>query len=143
MADRAGRQPLELTVDEASPLGVRATISRRLVEIRDSDAAVEPLVRRLVSSFLTRSPERLDRLAGALERGDAAAVAEEAHRLRGSAANLGAEALAARCAQLDQDARAGRLDLAAGRLPAVREGYAEVEPILRALVVRWESEAGG
>lgn len=143
MVDRAGRQPLELTVDHASPLGVRATVTRRLAELRGSDPNVEPLVRRLVSSFLTRSPERLDRLAGALERGDAPAAAEEAHRLRGSAANLGAEALAARCAVVDQAARAGQLDLAADRLPEVRQAYAAVEPVLRALVARWESGSDG
>jgi hypothetical protein len=44
---------------------------------------------------------------------------------------------------VDEYARAGRLDLAADRLPAVRAAYAEVEPVLRGLLAAWRPEAGG
>lgn len=143
MEERAAGQPRILVPAGTDPSGVRAAVTRRLAEIRGLDDAAEPLVRRLVGSFLERSPARLERLAEAIGRCDATATAEAAHSLAGSAANLGAELLAAQCTEVDEYARAGRLDLAADRLPAARAAYAEVEPVLRGLLAAWGPGAGG
>jgi HPt (histidine-containing phosphotransfer) domain-containing protein len=123
--------------------GVSATVARRLAEIRGPDADAEPLVRRLVESFLTHAPAQLDRLAEDLERGDLAAVSGTSHRLQGSAANLGADSLAARCANLEAAARAGRIDLAGDQLPRVRAAHAELEPVLRGLAAGSAQERPG
>lgn len=48
----------------------------------------QELLQELASIFLSESPEILERLRSAVERGDAHAVAAEAHSMKGSVANF-------------------------------------------------------
>jgi CheY-like chemotaxis protein/HPt (histidine-containing phosphotransfer) domain-containing protein len=66
----------------------------------------------LVESFFASSDAALPALAAAAELGDAAALTDGAHRLRGEAATLGATGLADLCRQLE--AMTSPLDRAAG-----------------------------
>jgi len=77
-------------------------------------------IRDLVGLFLTRTPEKLDRVRQALAAGDAAAVREVAHSLRSSCGMLGALEMAAACGRLED--AAARADLA-----AAAAAFADVE----------------
>lgn len=137
----AGTRPERTGAGEGRTAGagdVRAAIVRRLDQIRGADPGTDTLLRRLVTSFLDRTPARLDHLAEALADGDATAVAAQAHGLQGSAANLGAEEMAFRCAEVDALGRAGRLEPVADQLPALRAAYVDVERVMRTLLAGWE-----
>jgi CheY-like chemotaxis protein len=88
---------------------LRASIEQRLDELRGAGTRAEhELVDRLVDHFLVRAPEMTSALFHALDRHDTQEIADQAHSLRGSAGNMGAEGLAARCQELEEHARAGR-----------------------------------
>ncbi|MDG4824693.1 response regulator [Asanoa sp. WMMD1127] len=121
---------LRAALDRWAPADpVRAAVLRRLDQVTGGDPDAAPLVTALVGSFLARGPGDL---LDAVDRCNLPAVAACAHKLQGAAANIGADELAAACADLCAAARAGRLDeAAAGR---IRDAYARVEPVLQSLV---------
>ena len=83
------------------------------------EAAGAPgFLRELVSEFLARAPERLQRVRAAALSGDAPALEREAHAFKGSCGSLGAFAMAACCARLETMGRAG----SCGGHPEVIEG---------------------
>jgi len=84
----------------------------------------------LLTAFVERAPDLTADLRRALADGDGAAVAAAAHSLKGAAANLGAEALAARCAVLETRARQSARSPGAPLDPALA---AEVDTTCRTL----------
>jgi HPt (histidine-containing phosphotransfer) domain-containing protein len=62
------------------------------------------IVLELIDSFQNDTASRLERLHNAVSRHDAATVKAEAHSVRGSASQMGAEALAALCQALEAGA---------------------------------------
>ncbi|TQK44507.1 PAS domain S-box-containing protein [Streptomyces sp. SLBN-118] len=103
-----GEEPDHSTEEGEEPL--RASIERRLDELRGADAPAEnELVSRLVDHFLVRAPDMTSALFHALDRHDTTEIAEQAHSLKGAAGNMGAESLAACCAELEQRAKAADL----------------------------------
>jgi len=85
--------------------------------------AGQDAVREMIGLFVATSQRAEERLRAALAAGDRAAIAREAHSLRGSAGTVGADELATACMQLEHAAMAGR-----GRLDE------EVEAVCSALV---------
>ncbi|MBI1354858.1 MAG: Hpt domain-containing protein [Acidobacteria bacterium] len=61
----------------------------------------------LVAIYLDDAPQQLRELQAAAEAQDLSAIADKAHRIKGGAANVGAESLAALCAELERSARRG------------------------------------
>ena len=115
-----GEEPGPLAEEGEEPL--RASIERRLDELRGTDAPAErELVDRLVDHFLIRAPEMTSALFQALNRQDAREIAEQAHSLKGAAGNMGAHSLAACCAELEQHARAGDLAPLAETAPRLQD----------------------
>jgi len=91
------------------------------------------LLGRLVRSYLGKTPGGVDRLGELLRGGAPEEVRDHAHALKGSAANLGADTLAAAFAEVEQSARDGLVpdpDLTLGRVCAE---LAQVQAILEAL----------
>ncbi|MEU4237437.1 Hpt domain-containing protein [Actinoplanes sp. NPDC026619] len=79
------------------------------------------LMARLARSFVAKTPGGVDRLAELLRGGDHRAVQDQAHSLKGSAANIGADQLAAIFREVEDSARDGVVpdpDLTLGRLAA-------------------------
>jgi HPt (histidine-containing phosphotransfer) domain-containing protein len=68
------------------------------------------VLREIVEVFAEQTQDLLALLRAALERHDAAAVAETAHKLKGSCLSLAATPTGELCAQLDARARSGVLD---------------------------------
>lgn len=79
------------------------------------------LLGRLVRSYLGKTPAGVDRLGELLRGGTTEEVRDHAHSLKGSAANLGADTLAAAFAEVEHSAQDGILpdpDLTLGRVYA-------------------------
>lgn len=83
---------------------------RSLGEPGEPDVFVE-----IARLFLADVPEHLALLTSAIAAGDAAAVWPVAHRLRGSALEIGAIRMAPLCGAIELAARAGSLEHAAGQ----------------------------
>ncbi len=67
----------------------------------------------LLDAFVADARRTLVRMAELARRGDVAAIAAEAHRLKGSSASVGATRLSAECRALEQAAREGTKNLVA------------------------------
>ncbi len=98
----------------------RSALLRRL-------AGQGELVGRLVKEFLADTPSELAVLRKHLEESDAASARRQAHKLKGTAANLSAEALRAVCFQAEQAAMSGQLARLAELVPAVEGEFERVK----------------
>jgi histidine phosphotransfer protein HptB len=106
-----------------------------LSSLREQLGAEDPVYGRILGLYLRELPGRMEAIGGAVARGDADALRDAAHSLRGSSATLGATLAAGLSEQLESAARTGelasapvlfeRLEDAARRTAAVFE--AEVE----------------
>jgi CheY-like chemotaxis protein len=95
------------------------------------DAGLE---RRILRLFLDTAPAMLARVREILARGDAAALADAAHALRGSVSNFPAPAALAHAERLETLVRRGRLDGAAAALAAFDAELARLLPSLARLL---------
>jgi CheY-like chemotaxis protein/HPt (histidine-containing phosphotransfer) domain-containing protein len=83
--------------------------------LRNFDGDVD-LLRMLGKVFVDTSQQQMSVLVAAFERGDAEALARDAHAIRGSVANFRAEAAVSAAVKLEQIARDGDLSLAGSAL---------------------------
>jgi HPt (histidine-containing phosphotransfer) domain-containing protein len=117
--------------------GREGEIRARLADITGPEPCgpERALLGRLIRSFLVKTPVGVDHLAELLRGGTPGQVREQAHGLKGSASNLGADTLAAIFADVEHAARDGSVpdaDLTLGRVGAE---LAHVVPVLEGLVV--------
>jgi HPt (histidine-containing phosphotransfer) domain-containing protein len=83
----------------------------RVAELLRLQTPTRPnFVRDLVSRFLADSALLVDTLRSATQAGDAEAVREAAHALKGSSRNLGARPLSMLCESLERGAAEGKLE---------------------------------
>jgi CheY-like chemotaxis protein len=82
----------------------------RLDELADMGAAALPLIQRAIDNFVDGADDHLDALRQALAAEDPMAVRSAAHRLKGSAANLGAVRVAELALELEERADEAHLD---------------------------------
>jgi HPt (histidine-containing phosphotransfer) domain-containing protein len=106
----AAPAPAATTASASASSGDTASVTSRLAGNRRFAA--------LVTSFAQRLPERIAALRAAHDAGDAAAFADIAHWLKGSAGSVGYDAFTAPAREAENAARAG--DLAAAREPLER-----------------------
>jgi len=99
--------------------------SARLDELAEMGAAALPLIQRAIDNFVDGIDEQVAALRGRLEAGDAHGLRGAAHRLKGSAANLGAVRVAAHALELEQLAEDENLDLAGDVLDDLTDALAE------------------
>lgn len=90
---------------ESVTAGVRARLADLVGE--EPSPAETALLGRLLRSFRERAPASADLLCDLLCEGDPGRVRDQAHALRGSAANIGATALAELCGGVEDQAGAG------------------------------------
>lgn len=103
---------------------------RQLTPAGEPDVLVEVL-----QLFLQDVPRRIARLRAACVAGDAAELQKTAHSLKGSAGNVGAQALFAISRQLDDLGREGDLTDAKQLVDALDAEFARVEVAIRQLLV--------
>ncbi|MBN1205842.1 MAG: Hpt domain-containing protein [Myxococcaceae bacterium] len=102
-----------------------------LQRFRALQLADEPsLVAELVSEFLRRAPQRLERMRKALAAGDRGVLALEAHTLVGSCGMLGLFRMRVRCRELEALAYEGAPAEAAATLEEVSRCFEEASPVL-------------
>jgi len=113
-------------------LGRGPTLNRRrLDEIREIQLPGRPsLLTRVVQLFAEESLVLLSQLENAIERGQAEEVRSAAHKFKSVSGNLGADALAAWCLELEQRGQEGRLDDCAEILDEMRDEYARASTAL-------------
>ena len=84
----------------------------------------------------------LAELRQALAAGKADVVQRTAHTLKSTSASLGAQPLAAHCAQLEATARAGRIDQGAGLLSEIEAAYEQAEQALQHIRTEISAQPG-
>jgi HPt (histidine-containing phosphotransfer) domain-containing protein len=88
----------------------------------------------VLQMFLTEVPPRIDRLRNAWVAGNIEEVHRAAHSLKGSAGNIGAQALHAVCKQLDEQGRSGSLNGAGHLVEQLGTEFTKVETEIRRLM---------
>jgi CheY-like chemotaxis protein/HPt (histidine-containing phosphotransfer) domain-containing protein len=138
---------LERWVGEPPTDAVRTQIEQRLDLLRGAGAALGPaelagLLRRLSA----HAPGHVEEIVQAVALDDAERLREQAHQLKGVAANLGAAGLADTCDRLERVGRDGTLaevvEPLAELRPRAREMLAAVDAILAGLDAAGRPEPG-
>ena len=128
------------------PVDIRTGILNRMGELSEPDAEADErqLIAGLLRSFTVTGGQLLTELERAMWSGDHEAGQATAHRLKGSAANLGVDAVAQACAALEDQLRAGPItDAEFERLLRLsRAGLDQAEPHLAAIAAELESPEG-
>jgi len=90
----------------------------------------EHILRKVLAIFLDHMPRQIEDLQRLLETGDLAAVARQAHSIKGAAANLGGDSLSA--AALDAEHAATRGDLTAAResMAQLQADFAQLKRVM-------------
>jgi HPt (histidine-containing phosphotransfer) domain-containing protein len=101
----------------------------------DQDVQGSRLLTRLAAAFFRGAPADLAGLRTAVERGDAAALGDVAHHLKGAAATLGSGAVVGLCEDLELLAGAAALGAAGDLLARLEDEVDRVRDALAALVV--------
>jgi FOG: HPt domain len=84
----------------------------------------------LIETFKTDSARRIALIASAVPAQDLDVVSQEAHGLKGSCRNLGANSLAAICDQMEQDANAGDASQMEQLLTAIEQQFAAIAAVM-------------
>ena len=92
----------------------------------------EAIVDRILDTFIARGGETVDAIATAVGAGDAAAAARAAHSLKGSAATVGAAAVAEIAGSIEELGRGGRTP-EPGDVDRLRDAFARTREAVRAL----------
>ncbi|HEX2894494.1 MAG TPA: PAS domain-containing protein [Marmoricola sp.] len=98
----------------------------RLDELAEMGAAAFPLIQRAIDNFVGGIAPNLDELRADAGRSDAPSLRSHAHRLKGSAANLGALRVAELARQLEQAGADEQLDAADDLIACLASALAEV-----------------
>jgi len=88
------------------------------------------LLRTLITLFLDETPQQLVVMQAAFSRADATALADAAHRLKGSSGNLGAGRIQQLCGELQTLGRANDLTTAGDRLAQLEAEFAVARTVL-------------
>ena len=91
------------------------------------------LLKEIAALFLEDYPRSLDQIHQALDSGDAKALENSAHGLKGSVANFGARAAVDAAFQLEQLGRAHKLDQVPQALAALEQSLSSLQAELSSL----------
>ncbi len=121
--------PVEASPAEAEEPILDATVLENFRQLQEPG---EPdVVAQLIDLFLRELPDKLAAAQDALTNRDAARLAKAAHTLKGSSANIGARRAARVCLELEQLAKANRLDDAEQTFARLQQEYAYVRDALQ------------
>jgi signal transduction histidine kinase/DNA-binding response OmpR family regulator/HPt (histidine-containing phosphotransfer) domain-containing protein len=120
--------PIDVSASEGGPLDPSAIQAIREIE----SSSGQPLVARVIDTYLLESPELLGQLQQAISEGDAGKLRQLAHKWKSSNANLGAHGLAGLCKRLEALGASGTTDGALALLSDVDVEFAAVCEALKA-----------
>ena len=92
----------------------------------------EDVMKMVIEKFLSDIPEQIEHLAVAVSDGDSERVSQLGHKIRGAAANIGAEALRSAAFNLEQAGKDGDIEL----VRKLQPGFAHVFDELREALIR-------
>jgi two-component system, sensor histidine kinase and response regulator len=122
--------PEPAAASEPDPEALDRTIINGLMELREPGQP-DPL-HELIELFLKDAQPRLQEMEAAASAGDLPKLAAATHTLKGSASNLGARRLAAFCATLEKQSKAGDARQSAQTLAEVTAEFTTVCELLNA-----------
>jgi HPt (histidine-containing phosphotransfer) domain-containing protein len=106
-----------------------------LEALRELNQEGEPdVVSEVLRLFLDDAPEKLDAIADAITRSDAAALRRAAHALKGAAGAIGAVQFQEACRVLEETAMVTPPGPAAAQLAGLRADYARVKAAIEHLL---------
>ncbi len=120
--------PIVAEPPKAANGGAKPADISRLQQLADGDKAI---IERLINLFLDDASQHSKYLREAVEQRDAKRVESEAHRIKGGASQVGAEALRGLAAELEGLGRNAQLDTANEILKAFEDEYGRVSGFLR------------
>jgi PAS domain S-box-containing protein len=97
-----------------------------LAEIRALETGGEDFLGPLIDTYLRESIELIAKLKEMVPEGNAEEIRRQAHKIKGSAANLGARCLADLCLQMETACREGRLEDTAGLAEQIEREFGRV-----------------
>jgi two-component system sensor histidine kinase/response regulator len=116
----------------SDPSPTNADIGERITELLGEGSEVEvEMVRDIITSFLNRTVDLLQRLTLAIAADDAEAAHLHAHSLAGAGLNLGTLQVVRIAQQIEADARAGRPGLSVARLVDLEVALDQARVLLR------------
>jgi PAS domain S-box-containing protein len=117
-----------LAVVAEDPLaGLDAAIDpAAIAELRALQGDGEDFLTPLIDTYLQEGSQLVEKIEAAWAAGDALAVRKQAHKLKGSSANMGARRLVDLCLQIETTAREERLEEASAERAALGSEYARV-----------------
>ena len=92
------------------------------------------LVAEVIRVFLDHIPRRIGELEGCLSAGDAESALRQAHTIKGSSANVGAEALRAVAEAMEKAVRDGDLAGAEARIPELKARFEQLKEKMEAIL---------
>ncbi|MDY6952521.1 MAG: response regulator, partial [Thermodesulfobacteriota bacterium] len=95
----------------------------------------------MLQAFLSRIPEQVEELRAALKEGDGETLQQKAHTLKGSAANLSADTIAAIALNLEQMGREGNLQAGEQALGELHDNAASLETYVQE--IDWAAVTNG
>ena len=105
------------------PIFDRAGLNDRLM-------GSEELIREVLSVFLDDIPRRIEALRLHISEGDAAAAGDQAHAIKGAAANVGGEALREIAFEVEKAGRAKDTQKLKAIMPALEKGFEDLKSII-------------
>ncbi len=106
-------------------------VLKELQGLADGDSGT--FLKELYGTYLRELPRRLEAIRSAAGAGDAGALRQAAHALKGSSGNVGARRLQKVCLQLEEAARSGDLGQVPALLPELEAEAREAEARMRQL----------
>jgi HPt (histidine-containing phosphotransfer) domain-containing protein len=94
------------------------------------------MLARLVRMYLARTPERIKQLLAQVAAADFAAIARDAHTLKGASGSIGAARVAKVCTRIEQAAKAEDAKALEELAQALESEYARASHALRAFAGR-------
>jgi CheY-like chemotaxis protein len=139
MAPPPDEPPAAAPAEPAPPAAADQQINRQALDnIRALSASNgDALLERVLQAYLDDTPTHLHTIGQAIASGNASQMRKAAHSLKSSSANVGAEALAQRCKELEQ---LGRNDTTAGAAVLLAEMERSFQAARQALGAILEKE---
>lgn len=96
----------------------------------------EELAHRIIETFLAEVPTQIGELGASVAAGDCGLAQGLAHRIKGVAANLGAESLREVASEMEKAGKDGDREALTRRLPELRECFARLRVVLEGEIER-------
>ena len=100
----------------------------------------ESLARKLMNGFLADVPVQIEKLKGTIVAGDGRLAGQQAHSIKGAAANLGGMALQGVAFSMELAGQAGDLEALRSLLPDLQKRFAELKDTMENGDGKFQSE---